>query len=68
MRKPSAETELRYYKRQLAESEGKRRELGLSEERWRGRATRAEQEAAEWKRRFDLLLSKCGLPKPDAGD
>lgn len=30
---------------------------------WRGRATKAEQEAAEWKRRFDLLLEKCGLPK-----
>lgn len=27
----------------------------------RGRATRAEQEAAEWKRRFDTLLTKTRI-------
>lgn len=30
----------------------------------RGRATRAEQELADWKRRFDLLLQKCHMEPP----
>lgn len=33
-------------------------------EKFRARATKAEQECAEWKRRFDLLLAREPLPAP----
>lgn len=53
------ETEIRNLKRDIKERH--RTYLDAMEERnlYRARVTKAEQEAAEWKRRFDELLSKC---------
>jgi len=53
------ETEIRNLKRRLTATN--REFLAIVEERnlYRTRATKAEQDAAEWKCRFDDLLSKC---------
>ena len=56
MRKPSAATELRRYKSMFSDAERKHANAMASLEQYRSRATRAEQEVAEWKRRFDDLL------------
>lgn len=58
MRKPSAETENRTLRSVVARSEAARMKLHTDYEAMRGRATRAEQEVAEWKRRFDALLAR----------
>lgn len=64
-RKPSPETTIRYLKRDLAETE--RRLIAANEKasEYRARATKAETECAEWKRRFDALLK---LTAPEGGD
>jgi len=62
---PSAETQLkivrREYKRTIENLQATKKES----DEYRARATKAEQEVAEWKRRFDLLLSKT---QKDDGD
>lgn len=58
MRKPSAETELRSMRRHNKELQKILMEVRGEAGNYRQRATRAETDAAEWKRRFDLLLSK----------
>jgi hypothetical protein len=62
------ETEIRALKGQVRylRKTGEQMRAQLREEIRRGaedrdRATRAEQEAADWRRRFDELLSKCRL-------
>ena len=58
MRKPSAETELRLTRRELKRSMVDRLNLTNELAGYRRRATKAEQECAEWKSRFDMLLSR----------
>lgn len=58
MRKPSAETEVRSLRRELAEVKALSAQRGIEANTFRSRATRAEQEVAEWKRRFDALLAR----------
>lgn len=55
-KKPSDATQLRTVRRNLADVNGRLALANASVEQWRGRATKAEQEVAEWKRRFDDLL------------
>lgn len=63
-RKPSAETELRTVKRLLAERTKELAFVTNNREHYRIRATKAEQEVAEWKRRFDELLRLKPSPPP----
>jgi hypothetical protein len=58
MRKPSAETTLRTARAELKRLQGDLTFALQDRDHFRRRATIAEQEAAEWRRRFDLLLSK----------
>ncbi len=55
-RLPSAETQLRTLKRYVRELETENRNLRTNESGYRIRATKAEQEVSEWKKRFDALL------------
>lgn len=55
--KPSTETQLRNAKRELKHVEQYVADIKASLEHYRRRATQAEQECAEWKTRFDKLLS-----------
>jgi multidrug resistance efflux pump len=57
---PSTETQLRTAKRRIAELEREVSGLSAQYATMRGRATKAEQEAAEWKARFDVLLRRDG--------
>ena len=59
-RPPSTETLLRRAKNdmRMLKADLSRAESGLAIQR--GRATKAEQECAEWKARFDLLLRREG--------
>lgn len=57
-RTPSPATELRNLKSRLKLEEAAYSSLSKERDVYRTRATKAEQEAAEWKRRFDLLLEK----------
>lgn len=64
MRKPSDATLLRQAKSRVKDLE---RQLVLVKDeltRYRGRATKAEIEAADWRKRFDLLLARDPT-KPD---
>lgn len=56
--KPSAETRLRHANRRIRELEGMLTKIGDERERYRARATKAEQGEADWKRRFDALLER----------
>lgn len=58
MKKPSAETELRNLKRDYRDCQGIARKWESLAQEYRTRATKAEQEVAEWKRRFDVLLER----------
>lgn len=58
MRKPSAETQLRSALRDLKQVRGALELCKLREEQYRARATKAEQEAKDWEKRFDALLAK----------
>lgn len=71
-RKPSPETQLRSARTELKQALADRaRALTMCQD-FRTRATKAEQECAEWKARFDLLLKRTpeqqmtvtGLPPP----
>lgn len=56
MRKPSEATQLRAARREVKSLQDTLAALRGSENSYRVRATRAETEVAEWKRRFDDLL------------
>lgn len=67
-RVPSAETQLKCLRR-----EHKRLSDALTEAQreltaYRGRASKAEAETAEWKKRFDILLSREPKPLESAGE
>lgn len=51
------ETEIRNLKRDIKRWYAERETLRTERESYRIRATKAEQEVAEWKRRFDALLA-----------
>ncbi len=57
-RLPSIETQLRTAKAELKEQRAALKTQAEAAAIWRGRATKAEQEVAEWKTRFDLLLKR----------
>ena len=57
-RKQSAETRLREVRRCLQAANTRAGELLSQRDAWAKRATAAEAELAEWKRRFDLLLER----------
>lgn len=68
MKKPSDATLLRHCKRDLNVTKGALELCKLDREQYRSRATRAEQEVAEWKRRFDdLLRLRPALPATPQG-
>ena len=58
-RMPSAETTLIATRARLKQSQVECSRAMAQCEAYRVRATKAEQEVAEWKRRFDLLLTKA---------
>lgn len=65
-RKP--ETIIADLRRQLRDSHEvglRAREEAMS---WRGRATKAEQEAADWRKRYDLLLARIPLAQLPPAD
>lgn len=62
----SAETQLRSVTRELKNVRENHRRMMGERDAYRIRSTKAEQEAAEWKARFDLLLSKCKLSAEEA--
>lgn len=53
---PSAETQLRRCKSDLHQTRAELRAAQQSASDYRARASQAEAEVAEWKRRFDALL------------
>ena len=55
---PSAETQLRHLRREFKELAEEMKQVKIEVTQYRGRSQRAENEAAEWKRRFDTLLAK----------
>lgn len=55
---PSEATQIRTLKRQLLDTEKCLGAIRTEASNYRTRATKAEQELAEWKQRFDLLLSR----------
>ena len=56
MIKQSPETELRYLKNDYNSMERDLLRIREDRDTYRARATKAEQEVIEWKRRFDALL------------
>lgn len=56
---PSDKTQIAKLKRQLSQTEGELNTAKWELTKYRSRATVAEQQVAEWKARFDLLLSKA---------
>lgn len=72
MRKPSDATLLRQVRRSLSETKGALELCKIQREQYLGRAVKAEQEVAEWKRRFDDLLrlrpGVQAVPVPSALD
>lgn len=65
-RLPSTETQLRNAHRQLREARGQVATLERTAETYRQRATKAEQEVAEWKRRFNALLARTPKSVPSS--
>lgn len=57
-RVPSTETQLRNLKRELSREIDRANGFARDRDAYRARATRAEQEVAEWKNRFDALLMR----------
>lgn len=60
-REASDATKLRHATRELNEMRGWLRDEKQLANEYRARATKAEQEVAEWKRRFDLLLERTQI-------
>lgn len=63
MKKPSDATLLRSARSENKELQQIRTELVRERDIYRARATKAEQEVAEWKRRFDALLERTPAPR-----
>lgn len=63
-RKPSPETEVRYLRAELRREQKLHGHTKMDRDGYRTRATKAEQECAEWKRRFDVLLARTPEIKP----
>lgn len=55
-REPSDKTKLARVRRQLTDRQQELNEARIDCSLYRSRATKAEQEVAEWKQRFDKLL------------
>lgn len=55
---PSEATQIRTLKSQLKRAEADIRVLMSKRDEYRARATKAEQEVAEWRARFDALLHR----------
>lgn len=55
---PSEATQIRTLKRELSETRSALANALASMRTYRARATKAEQEVAEWKARFDILLRR----------
>ena len=67
MPKPrSGATELRMLRKEFLAMSVQYQNARRDCEVYRVRATKAEQEAAEWKKRFDILLAKLNQPIPDS--
>lgn len=71
MRTMKPETEIRELKREVkrlralcVDSQDVNREERQATQIYRERASKAERDVAEWKRRFDILLSKCRSFEP----
>jgi multidrug resistance efflux pump len=63
---PSEKTQLAAARREIRRLTDEWKRASASVAEYRARATKAEQELAEWKRRFDLLLSRT--PQLSAGE
>jgi FtsZ-binding cell division protein ZapB len=61
-RAPSAETQLKNLRRLHNELQRELNTARIAADAYRARATKAEQEAADWRKRFDALLAR--EPKP----
>jgi hypothetical protein len=57
-RKPTPETELKTVKRELRQSQEDAAKWLRDANTYRARAMQAEQECADWRKRFDLLLAR----------
>lgn len=60
--------EIRRLESRACKTEADRLRLHREIEPWHARARTAEQEVAEWKRRFDLLLSRTPAGEKAAGE
>ena len=58
-RKPSPETELRNLKRELREAVSLKNQYQHEAMVLRGQLNKSQAETGEWKRRFDMLLTKA---------
>lgn len=65
-RAPSDATMLRSARKEIRDLERQIAGTIKDREAYRVRATKAEQECAEWKRRFDLLLARVPANEPVA--
>ncbi len=59
-----AETQIRNLRREMKEEHRRCVEATKERDIYRSRATKAEQEGAEWKARFDVLLRREDGSKP----
>jgi hypothetical protein len=57
-RAPSLQTRFKTIRRMHTNLQKELNTARIAVEAYRARATKAEQEAAEWRKRFDLLLAK----------
>jgi hypothetical protein len=60
--KPTAETEVKSLRREVKRLKAELADARASANEYRPRASRAEAEVSEWKKRFDLLLKREPLP------
>lgn len=67
-KKPSDATLLRHARRDINNLKAMQAALITERDRYRERATKAEQESAEWKRRFDILLVRTPQLEPPHSD
>ncbi len=66
-RMPNAETQLKSLRREHRRISDALSDAQRELTTYRGRASKAESEAAEWKRRFDILLSREPPPPTARG-
>jgi hypothetical protein len=68
VREPNDKTKLLTLRREMKETSAELYRVRVDRDAYRMRATRSETDAAEWKRRFDLLLSKLEAKVPERGE